>query len=367
MSTVGNVLKVTDGIVLPYNLEDKGGVCDRDLNFIPQSANRESWYKAGGMYDKASEIEYSVDSRKVLFIGYFVKHWGHFLMDCLGRSWALLDEKYKEHKIVYLTKSGQALNGNYKRFFELLGVADRMIDVRQPTMFSEVVIAENLASERHHEQLFFDSFRYAGGHFNSSLDVPSKVYFSRQHFSVAKSKELGEAVIQKQFERNGFTVMYPEELPLDDQIAVFSKAETVACVNGTIPLTAAMFVQRKKPLIVLNKTSLRHGNLINVCRETGMEPIYLNVYKEPIKGHPKTLGNGPFWMVFNENARKYFDEHGLTYKLPPLYGLQLLWEGVLYVLMYTKVKTREAIIKRMKQGEAGRRYYYKIRKLLKRH
>lgn len=364
MSTNGNVLKLTYGIVLPYNLEERGGVCDRNLNFISESANRESWYKAGGMYNKSSELEYTVDNRKVLFIGYFVKHWGHFLMDCLGRSWALLDGKYKEHKIVYLTKSWQALNGNYKRFFELLGVADRMIDVQQPTMFSEVVIPQNLASEKYHPQLFFEPFKYVGRHFSSSLEVPPKVYFSRQHFSVAKSKELGEVVIQKQFERNGFTVMYPEELPLDDQIAVFSKAETVACVNGTIPLTAAMFVQRKKTLIVLSKMSLRHGNLINVCRETGMDPVYLNVYKEPIKGHPQTLGNGPFWMVFNENAKKYFDEHGLTYKLPPLYGIQLLWESILYVLMYTKVKTRKAIVKQMKQGKATRRYYYKMRKLL---
>ena len=306
---------------------------------------------------------YNIDNQKVIFAGYFVRHWGHFLMDCLGRSWALLDERFKDYKVAYLTRNGQKIDGNYKRFFDLLGVAERMIDVQQPTMFSEVIIPINLASEEYHSPLFFEPFRYVGRKVSNSIEVPDKVYFSRLHFSSAKNKEIGERVIQNQFERNGFTVMYPEELSLDEQIAVFNKSETVVCVNGTIPLNI-MFANQVNTLLVLNKMSLEHMNLSIVCKRCGVEPIYVNVYKEPIKGHPSTMGGGPFWMVFNDDAKKFFDDYGLIYQLPSLYRLELLLEHVLYVFMYIKIKSTHAIRMQLKKVKVIRQCFYKCRKFL---
>lgn len=129
-------------------------------------------------------------------------------------------------------------------------------------------------------------------------------------------------------------VLYPEKMSLYEQIDIFQNAREIVCINGTIPLNC-IFIGKGVKLVVLNKTSLIHNNLIMISSIMNVRPVYIDVYKEPIPHHPRYLGEGPFWIEFNVNLKKYFKDSHL--KICPLSKKNqgnYLW----YILTYIKYR-----------------------------
>lgn len=78
---------------------------------------------------------------KVIYLGFFFRHWGHFLIDHLARACFLYNEEYRDCKVVSLSINGSDLCGNYARLFELMGFSkENVINVSMPTQFREVFI-----------------------------------------------------------------------------------------------------------------------------------------------------------------------------------------------------------------------------------
>ncbi|NMM99132.1 glycosyltransferase 61 family protein [Bifidobacterium olomucense] len=312
-------ITVNNGIILPIT-ESKGGVLNKggvlrdDGKFVEESKYIGDWFRFGAPYPFDRSGVHHADL-KVIFLGYFVKQWGHFLVDCLNRAWFLCEidkAKYKDYKIVFLNSDNILPSGNYLKFFELLGFSKRdFVLVDSPTCFKEIVIPTP-ANPETSKNLFVEPFKKASSAVVSDKYHGDNIYLSRLHFPDARKKELGEHPIQRLFEDNGFKILYPESMSLDDQIDVFNNATTIVCMNGTIPLNV-IFGNPGINLIVLNKTSLRHSNLEKVCRLIDISPIYINVYYEPIKNHPRYLGEGPFWMIPGDELREYFDSHEMSF------------------------------------------------------
>lgn len=97
-----------------------GGVEDASEKFIDQSAYMNGWSKYGGEY-KINEAPAEVDEYFV-WMGIFVRQWGHFLLDCVNRLWCINDNMYKDLKVAYICDPSTEISGNYLRFLELLGV-----------------------------------------------------------------------------------------------------------------------------------------------------------------------------------------------------------------------------------------------------
>ena len=85
---------IKNGAILPFSFDNKGGVLDCQGNFVEESKGN-GWLKLGGFYPIDSEIRHSTE--KVVYLGFCVKHWGHFIVECLGRVWTLLFPKYAEY------------------------------------------------------------------------------------------------------------------------------------------------------------------------------------------------------------------------------------------------------------------------------
>lgn len=320
-SLKAEIMTVKDGIILPhlYGHNDSGGVFDADGKIIQESLYRGEYIKRGGEYG-AENISRIIDLRgggvfieKVLFLGHFIKHWGHFLVDCIGRFWILCNEEYKNHKVVYLANELREVEGIYLDFFRYLGVdEDRLVSIRTPTRFDEIVIPStgydasgNYSPEYTH--MIQQVIRASGA---DSIDTPRKVYLTRTNFIGAKVKETGEKQIEQVFADNGWAVMSPEKLSLREQIAIFQNAEEVACVNGTIPLNV-IFARPGLKLTIINKSHIRHRAAIKVCNMAGVEPVYVDAYYEPFRGIPFSWGWGPFWLVINDNMKRYFADKGM--------------------------------------------------------
>lgn len=304
---------VKNGYILPCDMENRGGVCDENTCFVQESFYDGDYWKIGGKYefDKNSVRR---QNKKVVFLGYFIRHWGHYLIDCLGRGWYVSEHGLRDYDVVFLPIQSAHIDGNYMRLLELLGVPkEKLLVPDQPMQFDEIIIPECATNNKHsYSDKWISMFEYIGLNADA-CETPSKVYLSRCLFDNAKNKEIGEDTIQKQFVLNGYKILYPEKMTVDEQISVFRNAKDIACLNGTIPLNILFKGNNKCNLIIINKTSHCHVNLEMTCKAVDIIPAYINGYWEPLKNIPRNIGEGPFWLGVTENMRLWFEKHNLHY------------------------------------------------------
>ena len=312
-------LEIENGIVLPRLFAENapiwglGGVCDRKNSFVELSAYDGGWAKHGGKYEWQQE-EY-IDE-EVMYFGLFLKHWGHFLVDLVGRAW-YLPRVNENTKIVYIGEEEPV--GNYLEFFELLGIKpDQLMHVTKPTRFKKVIVPEfSCRPCIWYTEEFRSTFDYMAEKLEKENYVPAnvsnldKVYFSRLSFGKATQTEFGEALIVDWMRDNDFTIISPEKLSLRDQIYIWNHAKEIVCLNGSIPINIMFSKNKNLNLIVMNKTSLIHKNLFLLMRDC--KATFLDVYREPVKGYPKSIGAGPFLLGISDDIREYSEKKRMKF------------------------------------------------------
>lgn len=282
--------------ILPV-YKEKGGVIDKYGNFIDSSIHDSYWCPFGGFYPYNS---YDVDylNEDIIFLGYFDKQWGHFIIEHIERLWITNIMANANYKYVFLPVNNDKLNGNYQELLTLAGIEhNKLIEIKKPTKFRNILIPDAALNK---DKGFNHDYQELIARIinNTSITkqyIDKKIYLSRTYFKEAQRKEIGESKIENIFRKNGFLILYPEKMTLQEQISVFQTAKQIVCINGSIPLNA-VFAPKNINLIVLNKTSLLHIDLIEACAVSGIEPLYIDVFFEPIPGHPRYLGEGPFWV-----------------------------------------------------------------------
>ncbi len=306
------IVKEDDAVVLPVK-DMEGGIVSNDGNFVSSSYHDGEFLKIGGKYDGFKEPEYF--EQEVYFGGYFIQQWGHFLLDSLSRLWAL--NKYPNIKIIILKlHSNYEIKGNYYRTYELLGITkERIIEVDHPMKFKRIYIPSSCCFSN--RTYTYDYVKIINTIINNARNIHTydnkKIYLTRTCLKSAKLKEIGEKDIEFFFRKNNYSIISPEKIDLDSIISIFQRADVVVCLNGSIALNV-LFGRNNMNLLVLNKTSLKHDNLYSVLRIHEINPQYLNVYNEPIKGIPSCLGKGPFWVDVNSNdIKEYAKENKMIY------------------------------------------------------
>ena len=105
------IYEYQNAIILPRKYEDdgptwgKGGVCSQEGEFVQSSFYDGGWAQNGGKYEWNQTDEIYIDE-KVIYIGVFAKHWGHFLVDMTSKLWIFADPEFKENikdfKVAYI-------------------------------------------------------------------------------------------------------------------------------------------------------------------------------------------------------------------------------------------------------------------------
>lgn len=307
------VLEIEKGIVLPRLFLKKepmwgaGGVCDDKDQFVEFSGYDGGWAKYGEKYEWDKE-EY-IDE-EVVYFGLFFKHWGHFLVDLIGRAWYLPKMK-KNMKVVLIGE--EEPTGNYLEFFELLGVtSDQLLHITEPTRFKKVIIPEvSCRPCIWYTEEFLSTFSYMIEKITEERYVPTerrdfdRVYFTRINFEKAVRSEFSEALIVRWMKANDYMLVCPEQLTLRDQIFIWNHAEKIVCLNGSIPLNILFSENENLQLMVMNKTSFAHKNLDLFLLMRECKVTFLDAYREPLKGYPKSLGAGPFLLGITEDIQEY--------------------------------------------------------------
>ncbi len=360
-----NVAEVEHGIILPktqdmeYPMWGLGGVCDQQDQFVELSFYDGGWATHGGRYDWCEE-EYCGET--AVYFGVFFKHWGHFLVDLVGRMWYFAQRKElpADLKIAYLGE--EELTGNYLEFLSLLGIRpEQLLRITKPTRFKKVIVPEFSCRScvwysREYQEMFDAMVRRVEEE-GYTLDVPQKVYFSRLAFGKAKASEFGECHIARWLEVNGYTAVGPETLSVRDQICIWNRAEEIACLDGTIPLNSAFCRNTNLELLVMHKTHLEHQNLelfllMRPCRVT-----LLDAYWEPFKKYPTSIGAGPFLLCVGEDIQRYSELNGMDM---PFTKAQLCrqrmadWCKLVWCILNIKGRIRRVVSKLLPKGVKAR-------------
>lgn len=310
------VQTVSRGIILPRREVENGpmwglgGVCDEKGAFVDLSYYDGGWATHGGSYVWAETEQMDCD---VVYFGLYFAHWGHFLVDLMGRLWYYAKglAEGKALKLAYIGE--EEPKGNFLEIFGLLGIApEDLLHVTKPTQFRSVIVPEfSCKSCQWYSAQYrgiFDAMiaRVAEENYAPErLQGLEKVYFSRMSFGKAKHSEFGENNIAKWLETNGFTSVAPEKLSVRDQIYLWNHAGEIACLDGSIPMSLAFSNNPKLKLTILHKTSLEHLNVELYLLMRPCDATLLDVWHEPFKGYPKNIGAGPFLLHLGEDAAAY--------------------------------------------------------------
>ena len=116
----------------------KGGVVDCQGQYVDLSA-------IPGRVQHAYPFQ-APDCREetVVYCGYMVNHWGHFLIEGVTRLWYFLEQDASVDKYVFFLDEGEQrqIQGNYREFFQLLGIWDKLEFINRPTTFRRVIVPE---------------------------------------------------------------------------------------------------------------------------------------------------------------------------------------------------------------------------------
>lgn len=287
----------------------RGGVADRDGNYIELSgiAHRVSLTYPYENPDYRDE--------KVVYCGYLVPHWGHFLIEGVTRLWYFLKNDPTIDKYVFFIEEGseREITGNFREFLELMGIWEHLEIINKPTVYREVLVPEK-AYQGH--TYFSESFRAIFDRVSANVTPdPSwaphdRIYFSRSKFRKnGELEEYGYEGLDNYFERNGYLILYPESTPLSQLIYYIRSSREVATLSGSVQHNM-LFAQNGHKLIVLERCVPNDVDQIDVDRIRELNAVYIDAN---ISLYTVDFG-GPFIMGYNENLRRFSEDNGY---LPP--------------------------------------------------
>lgn len=326
------VEEVNGGIIVPKGHKCREGVYDNCGQFVALSAERVS---ASDFLSK--DIGLFINESAVVYIGQFsTGHYGNFLIDYLSRLWYRLGNK--DEKFVYVApKNILTWLPWCRKILAYLGIDEKqLIWVEQPTRFSCVVVPQKsfVVDKYIHLEYFSIFSRIYENVEKEDWKVYDMIYLTRT--KLKRKKEIGEKMFERFFEMNGYKVMAPELLPFAQQAFYLRHCKVVASIEGTHAHNSVfMNLNGGYKQIVLRKQSEVIPRQIQINQAANIETVFIDVWKEPIKGFPISHDRGPFMLVWNDNIQRYAEDEGMIVPdVRRLYRLECGFEYFIKCVMY---------------------------------
>lgn len=284
----------------------RGGVLDERGQYVPLSG-------IPGRIQNSYSFENPVfQDTKVVYCGYLVNHWGHFLVEAVTRLWYALEQDETIDKYVFFVNEQEerTVKGNYKEFFVLLGIWDKLELVSTPTTYREVVVP----------QIAFQCMGYYSPQYLAVFDTiadnspkdPSwesyeKIYFTRSHFAKENGYEFGLDSLDDYFIRNGFQILAPEKIPLSQMIFYLRNAKEIASMSGSTPHNM-LFANNGQKLTIIERLVMNddHQVCINRMRQLNVTPIDASFHLYPVDFC------GPYFLGYNSILDRYTKDRNMS-------------------------------------------------------
>lgn len=341
------VKQIENAYVLPpkpfYNpfktLRGAGGVLSSTFEYIELSAQKASHMsnRIYGAYD-ISKIEVPFINETVFYLNYFIKQWGHFLIDVIGRLWYYIEnsESLGAIKIVYTVDqdSDEVLDGNYLELLKLIGLNEKnLLKVNQPIQFKSVIIPEmSILPGEYYTNKYKLIFDTVINNIGITEKTNKNIYCSRMQLTSAKNTEIGEKWIQSYFEMNNFESKNFQNMSVVEQIKCLNSASKIVMLSGSLQHNL-LFVRNPVDVYILTKFSsdMRHEHMVNSITSANIS--YIDIYLTPFP----IMTFGPFWYTITDEFIHFSKDVKLKTECLKSFKIHLFKEFIIYMYKYIKI------------------------------
>jgi len=222
---------------------------------------------------------------RAVYGGRFFFHFGHFLLETLpGLGAARPDTPIIFHPWPAGVDVG-FVGASFRGFFlEALGLqVERVMLVQEHTLIDNLHVPDldaAIVGDARPDGLLLPTYRrvreYALG--RSSSPGSGAVYLSRRKFGGRGIAD--EEKVEAIFASFGFQIVFPEQMPISEQVATVARAEVVAGIDGSaLHLTGFMAPGSRVVVLQTRPTTALDG----VCRALGAEVMHLPVDEAAIR------------------------------------------------------------------------------------
>lgn len=314
------VVEVVDPIFLPPIYEPKtrsflGGVLNSKFEYIDASARYRNLSKeriAGAFFGKYEFDENNVNyvNDDVIYLGDFINHWGHFLLESSSRFWYLIDNYKKGMKVAFCVYDNKTLLPNFIEFLKLFGISlEDILFLHKPTKFRSAIVPKSATILG---TCWFNEFANIFDSAVSKVKTGKReknIYLSREKFNFRPTR--GEKFISQIYKNNGYKVLYPEQLSLLEMIAYLKNAENIAGLSGTA-LHNVLFANKESNIHVLFRSKSCQANNF-LCQRLISDVKQQKTFFIDASFDFLPCEEGPFFVGLTPEVCLFFDDLNFKY------------------------------------------------------
>lgn len=212
----------------------EGGVCSSDFTFLAGFHLKRNAIKPSNLECTECYVPDNIENcdETIIYGGYLTRSFGLTITDGVTRLWYALREK--KHKIAFVLRDEiDPYSAFHCALFELAGIPkNRIAIIDTPTRFRQVIVPRQSAYwlDTYNKEFFevlYNKIRETAKPARSK-----RIYLSRAKY--ATQDLFNESYFEDYFSSNGYDIIYPEQLPIDQQISYIAGAEEIACTYGTL-------------------------------------------------------------------------------------------------------------------------------------
>jgi hypothetical protein len=209
-----------------------------------------------------------------VYLGWLSNFFGHLLLEAPARFWFLNSIDVKKSRFIFHPLGD---NANLKAIFAIelaqvlfssFGIRKEQIIVADRDLYVEELIIPS--------SLFFLSLTVDPSQFSIYQQIKhyllqnqptnstpkKKIYLSRRLLKKSNARKASnEEAIEQLFKKYGFEIIFPEQLPLHQQITLLSGAEIIAGCEGSA-LHLGIFMPLSSKMIILSARSIAMNQLL---------------------------------------------------------------------------------------------------------
>jgi len=221
------------------------------------------------------------DDRPHLFGGFLFNHFGHFLLESLGRLWAAAAAEH-DLPVLFLPVWGVPDLRNPNHYMSAilteLGVSPERVRVLvSPRRFSSLSVPPQLYGFYHMrdpDSRILEFFMRAGQDRAPDPEqggVDSKLYVSRSRIDIKLGRIAGESRFEDYLKTQGYEVMYPETLPFPEQLRKYRRATRIIFCEGSAVHSAILYCKTAAKIGVIFRRTDTEGWIKRFFNALGIE------------------------------------------------------------------------------------------------
>ena len=228
-------------------------------------------------------------------------HFGHFLVESLGRTWGYHAHKGKIDGVLFVEKRGNAseddkrpvrwhsadqpvLREFQREVFAQLGITCPIGLVAAPVRVETLVVPGQgfgmgamAAGTPAYRSAVHD-------HFGKDIapEGPERIYLSRSAYGARRGGVIGETRIEERLKQDGYEIYHPQDDDLRTQIARYKAAREIVALDGSALHLLAMVARpdQKVAMIRRRSSSVSEGIETHLASFSGTPPLVIDAIKQ---------------------------------------------------------------------------------------